>query len=216
MKRLILFPYNGNAREALSVIDAINAVAPTWEVLGFMDDHPPSAGVACGGVGVLGGREVLDRYPDAYVLAVPGRPENFLRRGQLIHSLGLPDARFACIVHPAATIGVNVTIGHNTLLMAGVVLTANVSIGNHVVILPNTVVCHESRIGDEALVGSNVSVSGGVDVGRNCYIGSGAKIIQGVTVGTGALVGLGSVVIRDVEPSAVVAGCPAKPVRRSG
>lgn len=49
---------------------------------------------------------------------------------------------------------------------------------------------------------------------RGASIGSGAVILAGVTIGAGALVGAGAVVTRDVEPGVVVAGCPAKMLRK--
>lgn len=45
-------------------------------------------------------------------------------------------------------------------------------------------------------------------------IGVNAVVLPGVTVGRGAIVGAGAVVTRDVEPFAVVAGVPARVVRR--
>jgi len=44
-------------------------------------------------------------------------------------------------------------------------------------------------------------------------IGANATILPGVDVGSGALVGAGSVVTRDVPPSVIVAGNPAKVIR---
>ncbi len=212
VRKLLLFPFSGNAREAVAVIEAQNALAPTWDFLGFVDDDPRTHGATFAGYPVLGGREVLAGRPEAMVLAVPGRPETFRRRPDIISGLSLPRERLACLVHPTAAIGPQVRIGANTLIMAHVTLTAGVTVGDHVVILPGTVVAHESSLGEYSLVGSNVSVSGGVTVGRCCYLGSGSRFIQQITVGDGALVGLGAVVIRDVAPGATVAGCPARPL----
>ena len=50
---------------------------------------------------------------------------------------------------------------------------------------------------------------------RGASIGSGAVIMCGVTVGERALVGAGAVVTRDVPPDTVVAGVPARVMRRT-
>lgn len=139
MKPLILFPYNGNAREAVGVVDAINRVEPTWSLLGFIDDDPSLAHSRQGNYPVLGIRDRLRDYPDAQVLAVPGRPDNYWARLSLIDSLSIAKERFATLVHPAARIGPECSLGPNTLLHGGVVLTASVQLEGDVVILPNTV-----------------------------------------------------------------------------
>lgn len=53
-----------------------------------------------------------------------------------------------------------------------------------------------------------------VTIKKNAYIGSRALILPGVTVGEGAYVAAGAVVVKDVEPFTLVAGFPAKKVRK--
>lgn len=51
-------------------------------------------------------------------------------------------------------------------------------------------------------------------IGNDVWIGYGAKIRAGVTIGHGAVVGMGSVVARDVPPYTIVAGNPAREIRK--
>jgi acetyltransferase-like isoleucine patch superfamily enzyme len=55
---------------------------------------------------------------------------------------------------------------------------------------------------------------GDVTIGNDVWIGYGATILSGVTIGDGAVVAAGAVVSRDVEPYAIVAGNPARAVRK--
>lgn len=50
-------------------------------------------------------------------------------------------------------------------------------------------------------------------IGNDVWIGYGAIIKAGVSIGTGAVIGSGAVVTKDIEPYAIVAGCPAKLIR---
>jgi acetyltransferase-like isoleucine patch superfamily enzyme len=52
-----------------------------------------------------------------------------------------------------------------------------------------------------------------VRIGARAWLGFGAAVLKGVTIGSGAIVAAGSVVTGDVEPYAVVAGNPARPIR---
>jgi len=53
-----------------------------------------------------------------------------------------------------------------------------------------------------------------IRVCRGAWIGARVCILKGVTIGEGAVVGMGSVVTRDVAPFTVVAGNPAKLIRK--
>ena len=180
--------------------------------MGFIDDEPTKLAEK---EFVVHARSILAHFPTAYLLAVPGSPVSFNKRAEYIGSFGLPDERFVSIVHPKANIGKSVKMGTNCLVMAGVVITSNAIIGDHVCILPNTVVHHDAKIGPYTMIGSNVAVAGGTSIGKNCYIGSGSNIINGINIGDGVLVGLGSNVIKDVPAHSIVAGNPARQLRKT-
>lgn len=213
-KKLLLFPFGGNAREALMTVLAINERKKEWDIVGFIDDDKSRHGKECCGVKVLGGRETLNEFPDAFVLAVPGSPTSYPIRNEIIGSLNLDESRFAKIIHPSVAIAPDATIGHNTLMMPNVVISCGVTIGSHCVFLPNTVVSHDSRVDDYCCLGSNISVSGSVKIGAGCYIGSGTRMRENITIGGRSLIGLGSNVISDVEAGVVAAGNPARVIRK--
>jgi sugar O-acyltransferase (sialic acid O-acetyltransferase NeuD family) len=206
---LILFPFGGNAREASVAIEALNAFAPRYRILGYLDDN--CDGLQGADYPILGATETWQSHRgQARLLAVPGSPVSFRQRRQLIERFGLRLEDMVSIVDPSVRVASSAGVGTNTLVMAGCFLSSGVRIGDHCVVLPNTVISHDTRLHDYAVVGSNVSLSGGVVLGENCYIGSGTRIREGVSVGAGALVGIGAVVLRDVAPGAVVAGVPAR------
>jgi sugar O-acyltransferase (sialic acid O-acetyltransferase NeuD family) len=205
LQTLLIFPCNGNG------IEAIDCLGEAHQLIGFVDDSPEKRGTQAHGYPVLD-REALGRHPTAQVLAVPGNPTSYKRRRQIIEGLGIPEARFATVIHPMASVSQLARIGRNTLIMAGVVITSDAVIGDHVCILPNTVIHHDVVVGPWSLIGSGVTIAGGVVIGENCYIGSGTSIMNGIRVGAGALVGLGSNVIRDIPVGRKVGGNPAKPL----
>jgi acetyltransferase-like isoleucine patch superfamily enzyme len=53
-----------------------------------------------------------------------------------------------------------------------------------------------------------------ITIETNVWIGAAATVLPGVTVGAGSVVAAGAVVTRDVPPATLVAGVPARVVRR--
>jgi sugar O-acyltransferase (sialic acid O-acetyltransferase NeuD family) len=202
-KKLFIFPCAGNG------IEALDCVTKEYEMIGFIDDNKEKQETRVLNYPVYS-REILNKYPEAYLMAVIGNPYNYRTRESIISSFGLETKRFASLIHPKATISINASIGINTLVMAGVVVTSNASIGSHVVILPNSVIHHDSIVGDYSIIGSNVVISGHTIVDKNCFIASGSNVINGIHLGTQALIGFGSNVIKSVEGKAIVMGNPAK------
>ncbi len=85
-------------------------------------------------------------------------------------------------------------------------------------------------IGDDTLIGHNVVlatlnheedpekrgnlIAAPIKIGNKVWIGSNATILPGVTVGDGAIIAAGAVVTKDVEAKSIVAGVPAKFIRK--
>jgi len=214
LKKIILFPFGGNAREAAVIIKQMNDARKEWEILGFLDDDKKVWGKDYLGIKVLGGKEVLSQYPDAWILAVPGNAAQHLQRKGIIDGLAVEASRFTQVIHPSAIVSPDSKIGTNSLIMANVVITSQVTIGDHCIILPNTTVSHDSVVGDYCCIGSNVSIAGGVQIGESSYIGSGSKIREKTQIGANTLVGLGSNVVSNIGKEVTVVGNPAKPLNR--
>jgi acetyltransferase-like isoleucine patch superfamily enzyme len=60
----------------------------------------------------------------------------------------------------------------------------------------------------------SAKTKGDVIIGNDVWIGMDVLILSGVTIGDGAVVGAGSVVTKNVEPYAIVAGNPARFIRK--
>ncbi|EAE9230889.1 2,3,4,5-tetrahydropyridine-2,6-dicarboxylate N-acetyltransferase [Listeria monocytogenes] len=125
-------------------------------------------------------------------------------------------------IEPGAVIRDQVTIGDNAVIMMG----ASINIG--------------SVIGDGTMIDMNVVLGGRATVGKNCHIGAGSVlagvveppsaqpvivednvvvganvvVLEGVRIGEGAVVAAGAIVTKDVAPGTVVAGIPARELKK--
>jgi sugar O-acyltransferase (sialic acid O-acetyltransferase NeuD family) len=209
---LLLIGAGGLAREAAEAVRATNAVRPTWDLLGFVDDDPAKQGRPIADVPVLGPLAAVHEHPGAQLLLCPGRPDNYTVRRFLADRLGVDDERYATVVHPTATVGSTCKLGAGSVLLAHADLTADVVVGRHVVLMPQVVLTHDVRVDDFATLASGVRLGGNCHIGQGAYVGSGACLREGITVGHSAMVGMGSVVTRHVPAERMWFGVPARDV----
>jgi acetyltransferase-like isoleucine patch superfamily enzyme len=57
-------------------------------------------------------------------------------------------------------------------------------------------------------------IGGNIIIEDNVWIGGKSILLHGITIGQGSIVAAGSVVTKDVEPYSIIAGIPAKMIKR--
>ena len=110
--------------------------------------------------------------------------------------------------------GVNLHIGKNVFFNSGcrfqdqgrIYIGDNVLIGHNVVL---ATINHPLNPADR-----NVNIPAPIHIGNNVWIGANATILPGVTIGKNAVIAAGAVVTKDVAENTVVAGVPAKCIRK--
>src|SRR5580693_3069154 len=111
-----------------------------------------------------------------------------------------------------ARIGARCKISSHTFVCEGVTIEDNVFVGHNVAFINDTY--PRATIPDGALQTEKDWKLERTLIRNGASIGSGATILANVTVGENAIVGAGSVVTRDVPPSTIVAGNPARVLRK--
>jgi acetyltransferase-like isoleucine patch superfamily enzyme len=107
-------------------------------------------------------------------------------------------------------------IGDNVYIGPGVFLdlAASVTMEADVVLGPRVMILTHGDVGDRMLAQLIKRKEGPVVLRRGCWIGASAIILPGITVGEGSVVGAGSVVTHDVPDYTVVAGNPARQIKK--
>ncbi|OXM72528.1 maltose acetyltransferase [Amycolatopsis sp. KNN50.9b] len=111
--------------------------------------------------------------------------------------------------------GSHVTIGPRTFLNYGVVLldVAPITIGADVQIGPGVQLLTPTHPLDAELRRAKWEAGKPVTVHDNVWLGGGVIVCPGVTIGADTVVGAGAVVTRDLPPSVVAVGNPARVVK---
>jgi len=204
---LVIIGAGGFGREVLELVRDINAAAPTFDFLGFLDDGPVNGELLERvGARALGSSARLAEIEAGYVIAI-GAPDPRRRIDALARARG---RAAATLVHPWATVGTDVRIGEGAVVAAGTRLTTHVVVGRQAHVNFNCTVGHDAVIGDYVTVYPGVHVSGGCVIEEGATLGTGCVILPNVRVGRAAFVGAGAIVVRDVAPEAIVVGTVAR------
>lgn len=212
MNDLMIIGASGFGREVAWIVERINKVSPTWNLIGFLDDNEDVQNTTINGYAVLGIVEDVIKYPDVYYICAIGASR--VRENVVNRALGVnPNIRFATLIDPSVEISNLVDIGEGTVICAHSIITVNISIGTHVIINLDCTVGHDAVIKDFATLYPSVNISGISTIGYCTELGTGMQIIQAKSIGDYTIVGAGAVVVKDIPSKCTAVGNPAKPIR---
>jgi UDP-2-acetamido-3-amino-2,3-dideoxy-glucuronate N-acetyltransferase len=115
-------------------------------------------------------------------------------------------------IQRGAVIGKRVKVSSHTFICEGVTIEDNAFIGHGVMFINDPYPRSTNPDGSTQTNEDWECIP--TRIGRGASIGSNATILCGVTVGEGSIVGAGSVVTKDVAPYTIVAGNPARLLRK--
>lgn len=207
---IVIVGAGGFGRHTHDVVDAINAVVPTYEVIGFLDDGQPD-------------EQLLDER-DAKLLGDVARLEDLPADVGYVIGIGIGTVRqkldrwatsigreAVTAVHPSATFGRNVTLSPGVVICSHTSIGTNIRLGRHTHLNFNCTVGHDAVLADYVTAYPGANIAGNVLLEERVIVGTGAVVIQGLRVGHSTFVGAGAVVVEDLPPDVTAIGVPARP-----
>ena len=208
MSRLVLVGDSGLAREVLSVERALGR----YDAIAMLDDDPKRWGRVVDGVEILGPIELAAEPALGDIVLCIGAGHGRRAVVGRLTALGVSADRYATVIHPSVDVPSSCTVGHGSIVLAGVVLTADVQVQRHVVVMPHVTLTHDDVLRDYATVCAGVALGGRVTVGEAAYLGMSASVRQDVHVGPGATLGMGAVLLEDLPAGRTWVGVPARSI----
>ncbi|BBE30858.1 2,3,4,5-tetrahydropyridine-2,6-dicarboxylate N-acetyltransferase [Tepiditoga spiralis] len=130
--------------------------------------------------------------------------------------------KFNARIEPGALIREKVEIGDNAVIMMGAVLNIGAKIGKKTMIDMNAVIGGRAIIGENCHIGAGAVIAGVIEppsakpviIGNNVLVGANAVVLEGVEIEDDTVVAAGAIVTTNVKKGTVVAGSPARVIKK--
>lgn len=200
-RRLIILGASGHGKVAADI-----AIRSGYEEILFLDDNPEAR--ECLGWPVVGRVSEAEGYQGDFFVAI-GNPTV---RERIQNKLEGQGKNLALLIHPSAILGIGVTIGKGSILMAGVVVNPCAEIGKGCILNTAASVDHDCKVGDYVHVSVGAHIAGTVTIGAKTWIGVGAAVKNNVTIAQNCMIGAGATVVRSITEAGTYIGTPARKI----
>ena len=164
---------------------------------------------------VLGGLEVLEHGMPSGCTGVALAIGDNAARARIGKRLGELNIPLRSVIHGLACIAPDAVLGDGCFIHGFAHVGPGAILGAGAIVSSHCTIGHGSRIGGWAHLTPGVRLGGDTRIGRGAFLGMGCAILPRISVGAGASVGANSVVHKNIADGAVVAGNPARTIRRA-
>lgn len=210
LKKIIIVGAGGMGGDTQWLIERINQVSETYQLLGYIDDGI-AEGTMINGFPVLGGMQVLKTVSEptsvAFAIGNPG-----VRKKLREMAAENPYLNYPNLIDPSVIMSDRVQLGEGNIICASVILTMNPVIGDFNLICNRSIVGHDDRIANYNTLYPGVLLSGNVTLEEEIELGTGSQVIQGLQIGKNVVIGAGGTVIRDIREAGTYVGTPVRKV----
>jgi len=209
MKKLLIIGARGWGREIFNMIPKCLGYGKEFEVKGFLDDKADALNGMSGYPPIIDSVENYEIQEDDVFICALGDAHWKKHYAEIIMNKG---GKFINIIHNTASIGRNTQIGLGCIITNNVGISCDITIGDFVTFQSYTIIGHDARIGNYCHLGCRSFMGGYSVLGDTTTIQTNSIILPHVKVGNDCTVGAGAIVIKKVKDDTTVFGNPAKKI----
>jgi acetyltransferase EpsM len=186
------------------------------EVLGIVDRDTARRGEMFFGKKIFGNLdEVLDSAAsDSASFCISLSERYFADRLELQERLVKGGRESSSVVSAKAHIAQSADLGRGSIVFPGVFVNSFATIGRCVTLYTGALIEHDCVLMDNVDIAPRCCIAGGVSIGMSTFVGINATILPGLIIGGNAVIGAGSVVTSNVPDGVIVAGNPARVIKK--
>lgn len=212
MKDIAIYGAGGFGREIACLINAINGIKPTWNLIGFIDDGV-TPGTDLKYDKVIGNCDTLNAIDSELAVAIAiGSPKVLKIVHDKIHN---PKVYFPNLIAPDVKFfdKESLTIGQGNLITFGCRLSCFVKIGDFNILNGCISIGHDATIGNFNVMMPETRISGETVVGNCNFFGARSFVAQQLKIGNETKISAGSIILRYTKDGAIYMGNPAQRIR---
>ena len=211
MKDILIYGFGGFGHEVACILQHINKVEPTWNIVGYIDDGV-EVGTACKYGKVLGNIDTLNAWETPVSVAIAVGSPKYLE--EIPSKITNPLVDFPNIIAPNVFYfdKDEVTMGKGNIVTFGCRFSTSIQMGDFNVLDGCISFGHDVVLGSYNMLFPEVRISGQTTIGNKNYFGSQCFAAQCLKIGNENRFGAGTYILRKIKDGGLYMGNPAKKI----
>lgn len=211
MKEIAIYGFGGFGHEVACLIQHINSVEPTWNIIGYFDDGV-EVGTECKYGKVLGNIDTLNAWSKPINVVIAIGNVKFLET--ISSKISNPNVEFPNLIAPNCFFfdKESVVMGKGNIITFGCRMSCNIHIGDFNILNGCVSFGHDVVLGSYNVMFPETRISGQVTIGDKNFFGARCFASQTIKIGNENRFGAGTFVLRKIKDGALYMGNPAKKV----